>query len=214
MAKLSAQVIKAAGSDERVELADEPVHADQTWVSSYEIDPFDVPDEEKAALLADVERPAARGRRGRPRRRLAAHRAREQVLRRHGGHRHHPAAGAAAPAAHRGRRRRVDRRVRLDAHHRAAGRAAAGSTSRAPAGTGTPSSTEIPELLAEKMRAPSVEAGLLRPGRRPVQPVADHPRVHRPRHRAGPGPRLRGGLRGHLLRHLRPARQAQVRLAS
>ncbi|MEU9591831.1 TldD/PmbA family protein [Streptomyces sp. NPDC048219] len=53
MAKLSAQVIKAAGSDERVELADEPVHADRTWISSYEIDPFAVPGEEKAALLAD-----------------------------------------------------------------------------------------------------------------------------------------------------------------
>ncbi len=53
MAKLSAQVIRAAGSDERVELADEPVHADKTWVSSYEIDPFSVPDEEKAALLAE-----------------------------------------------------------------------------------------------------------------------------------------------------------------
>ncbi|WPO74625.1 MULTISPECIES: TldD/PmbA family protein [unclassified Streptomyces] len=63
MAKLSAQVIKAAGSVGapptpfgqwgRVELADEPVHADRTWVSSYEIDPFSVPDEDKAGLLAD-----------------------------------------------------------------------------------------------------------------------------------------------------------------
>ncbi|WP_399137468.1 TldD/PmbA family protein [Streptomyces sp. NBUA17] len=53
MAKLSAQVIKAAGSDERVELADEPVHADRTWVSAYGIDPFTVPDAEKSALLAD-----------------------------------------------------------------------------------------------------------------------------------------------------------------
>ncbi|MBW5422653.1 TldD/PmbA family protein [Streptomyces sp. BG9H] len=53
MAQLSAQVIKAAGSDERVELADEPVHADRTWVSAYEIDPFSVPDEEKAGLLAE-----------------------------------------------------------------------------------------------------------------------------------------------------------------
>ncbi|MEL3947959.1 MULTISPECIES: TldD/PmbA family protein [Streptomyces] len=52
MAKLSAQVIKAAGSDERVELAAEPVHADRTWVSSYEIDPFSVPDAEKTGLLA------------------------------------------------------------------------------------------------------------------------------------------------------------------
>ncbi|MFF4763889.1 TldD/PmbA family protein [Streptomyces sp. NPDC001292] len=53
MAKLSAQVIRAAGSDERVELADEPVHAERTWVSSYGIDPFSVPDEEKSALLAE-----------------------------------------------------------------------------------------------------------------------------------------------------------------
>lgn len=53
MAKLSAKVIKAAGSDERVELAGEPVHADKTWVSSYEIDPFSVPDEEKSGLLAE-----------------------------------------------------------------------------------------------------------------------------------------------------------------
>ncbi|MCQ6556689.1 TldD/PmbA family protein [Streptomyces sp. C10-9-1] len=53
MAKLSAQVIAAAGSQERVELADEPVHADRTWVSSYETNPFEVPDEEKTGLLAD-----------------------------------------------------------------------------------------------------------------------------------------------------------------
>lgn len=53
MAKLSAQVIAAAGSDERVELADEPVHSEKTWVSSYETDPFTVPDEEKSGLLAD-----------------------------------------------------------------------------------------------------------------------------------------------------------------
>ncbi|MFE7135356.1 TldD/PmbA family protein [Streptomyces sp. NPDC057638] len=53
MAKLSARVIAAAGSDERVELADEPVHADRTWVSSYRVNPFDVPDAEKTALLAE-----------------------------------------------------------------------------------------------------------------------------------------------------------------
>lgn len=52
MAKLSAKVITAAGSDERVELAEEPSHGEQTWVSAYEINPFDVPDAEKTALLA------------------------------------------------------------------------------------------------------------------------------------------------------------------
>ena len=53
MARLSAKVIAAAGSDEKVELAEEPVYADQVWVSSYEVNPFDVPDAEKTALLAD-----------------------------------------------------------------------------------------------------------------------------------------------------------------
>ncbi len=62
MAKLSARVIAAAesgggspidGAGGRVELAAEPVHADRTWVSSYEVNPFDVPDAEKSALLAD-----------------------------------------------------------------------------------------------------------------------------------------------------------------
>src|SRR3954447_10934219 len=44
MAKLSAKVIETAGSQEKVELAAEPAYPDRTWVSSYEIDPFDVPD--------------------------------------------------------------------------------------------------------------------------------------------------------------------------
>lgn len=38
-------------STERVELADEPVHAGREWVSEYVTDPFAVPDAEKAALL-------------------------------------------------------------------------------------------------------------------------------------------------------------------
>ncbi len=40
-------------SIERVELADEPVHADVRWVSQYATDPFEVPASEQAALLAD-----------------------------------------------------------------------------------------------------------------------------------------------------------------
>jgi TldD protein len=53
MARLSAGVIAAAGSDETVELADEPVHADATWISAYEVDPFQVPDTDKTGLLAE-----------------------------------------------------------------------------------------------------------------------------------------------------------------
>jgi TldD protein len=38
---------------ERIELAREPVYADATWVSSYEIDPFSVPAADKIAVLED-----------------------------------------------------------------------------------------------------------------------------------------------------------------
>ena len=40
-------------STERVVLADEPVHGDVTWVSAYDVDPFSVPDQDKVSLLAD-----------------------------------------------------------------------------------------------------------------------------------------------------------------
>jgi TldD protein len=54
MAKLSARVAGASGEAGRpVALADEPVHAEKTWVSAYDIDPFTVPDEEKTGLLAE-----------------------------------------------------------------------------------------------------------------------------------------------------------------
>ena len=43
----------AALNAERVELAPEPVYADATWVSSYRIDPFDVPGADKIAVLED-----------------------------------------------------------------------------------------------------------------------------------------------------------------
>ena len=43
----------AALNTERVELADEPGYGDVTWVSSYDVDPFDVPVAEKLALLAE-----------------------------------------------------------------------------------------------------------------------------------------------------------------
>jgi TldD protein len=38
---------------ERIELAPEPVYADATWVSSYEIDPFTVPTADKISVLED-----------------------------------------------------------------------------------------------------------------------------------------------------------------
>jgi TldD protein len=40
-------------NSEPIELADEPVHGDVTWVSSYEVNPFDVPDADRIGLLAE-----------------------------------------------------------------------------------------------------------------------------------------------------------------
>ena len=44
--------VAAAISTERIELADEPGYGDVTWVSAYEVDPFDVSVADKVALLA------------------------------------------------------------------------------------------------------------------------------------------------------------------
>jgi TldD protein len=45
--------VAAAMNTERIDLAPEPAYGDVTWVSAYEVDPFTVPAKEKAALLAD-----------------------------------------------------------------------------------------------------------------------------------------------------------------
>ncbi|MFF5205462.1 TldD/PmbA family protein [Streptosporangium sp. NPDC000396] len=46
-------VISAAVNREPIELAPEPVHSGVTWVSAYDVDPFEVPLPDKVALLAD-----------------------------------------------------------------------------------------------------------------------------------------------------------------
>ncbi|MFC1443720.1 TldD/PmbA family protein [Streptacidiphilus sp. N1-10] len=53
MARLSAGIGAASGTEDLVELAEEPVYPDATWVSSYQVNPFEVSDAEKTALLAD-----------------------------------------------------------------------------------------------------------------------------------------------------------------
>ena len=40
-------------SSRAVELAHEPVYADRTWISSYQLNPFEVPESERIALLTD-----------------------------------------------------------------------------------------------------------------------------------------------------------------
>jgi TldD protein len=55
VAEQAVEVAKVAAviNRERIELAAEPVHRGRLWVSSYEIDPFTVPIGDKVALLAD-----------------------------------------------------------------------------------------------------------------------------------------------------------------
>ncbi|MFC8008420.1 TldD/PmbA family protein [Streptomyces olivaceus] len=159
MAKLSAQVIKAAGSDERVELADEPVHADKTWVSAYGIDPFTVPDAEKSALLADWSA-----------RLLAADgvdHVDASLLTVHENKFYADTAGTST-TQQRVRLHPVLTAVSVDG---SSGEFDSMRTLAPPAGRGWEYLTgtgwdwdaelaEMPGLLAEKMRAPSVEAGL------------------------------------------------------
>lgn len=45
--------VSAAMNAERVELADEPVYADATWCSQYQVDPFEVPDSDRVGRLAE-----------------------------------------------------------------------------------------------------------------------------------------------------------------
>ncbi|WP_030544557.1 TldD/PmbA family protein [Streptomyces albus] len=159
MAKLSARVIAAAGSDERVELAMEPVYADRTWVSSYETDPFTVPDAEKTGLLAEwSSRLLAAA--------SVAH-ADASLLTVHENKFYADTAGTTT----------TQQRVRLHPELTAvavdpeSGAFESMRTVAPPVGRGWEYLTgaggwdwdaelaEIPELLAEKMRAPSVEAG-------------------------------------------------------
>ena len=105
----------------------------------------------------------------------------------------------------------VDRRrhgSRTDAHRRPAGRPGLGVPDRRRGWDWDAELAALPELLAEKLARAVGRGRPLRPRHRPDQPVADHPRVDRPRHRAGPRPGLRGGLRRHLVRHPRQARHA------
>ncbi|MBT2384206.1 TldD/PmbA family protein [Streptomyces sp. ISL-11] len=158
MAKLSAKVLTAAGSDERVELAAEPVHAERTWVSSYEVSPFDVPDAEKTALLAEWSARLLAGE-------GVAH-ADASVLTVQENKFYADSAGTTTTQ----QRVRLHPQLTAVAVDPATGGFDAMRTLAPPAGRGWEYLTgtgwdwdaelaEMPSLLAEKMRAPSVRAG-------------------------------------------------------
>ena len=181
-----------------------------TWVSAYRRQPLRRAGGRPGPAAHGLDGPAAGGRRRRPRRRVGPRRPGEQVLRRRGGHRHHPATGADPPAGH----RRVGGSrlggLRDDAHPGPARRPGLGVPDRDGLGLGR-RARPAPRAAGRADGRARRRRRHLRPGDRPVQPVAHHPRVDRPRHRARPGPRLRGGLRRHVVRHLRPAGAPAVR---
>ena len=71
---------------------------------------------------------------------------------------------------------------------------------------------QLPALLAEKVKAPSVVAGPTDLVIDPIEPLADHSRIHRARHRIRPRDRLRSRLRGHVVRDAGQARHDAVRV--
>jgi len=142
-----------------VELAPEPVHRDATYVSSYEIDPFSIPLAEKAALLADWTERLRTG--------VVQH-ASAHLLAIHECKYYADLTGTQT----------TQQRVRMHPGFSAMGTGAAGfdemSSVAAPVGRGweyvagaagqgawdwDAEIAEVPELLAEKLAAPSVEPG-------------------------------------------------------
>ncbi len=140
-----------------VELAPEPVHPDETWVSSYDVHPFAVPLDEKVALLAD--RTAAL---------VADHRvehARAAVQQVVETKYYADLTGTSTTQ----QRVRVDPDVEVYGSNADAGIFDSMRTIAPPVGRGWEYLTgghdwqteldELPELLEEKLRAPSVQAG-------------------------------------------------------
>jgi TldD protein len=139
-----------------VEIAPEPVHDDVTWVSAYEVNPLEVPTAEKAALLVDWTNRLRTG--------AAVDHATADLQQVQENKYYADLAGT----------RTTQQRVRLQPAFEAMGTGADTFDSMAsiapPVGRGWEYLTDgsydwddeleqVPELLAEKLKAPSVEAG-------------------------------------------------------
>lgn len=149
-------VVAAEMTSAPVEIAPEPVHADVTWVSSYRVNPLEVPTAEKAALLIDWTNRLRTG--------AAVDHASAYLLQVQENKYYADLAGT----------RTTQQRVRLQPGFEAMGTGADTFDSMAsiapPVGRGWEYLTDgsydwddelerVPELLAEKLKAPSVEAG-------------------------------------------------------
>jgi TldD protein len=152
--------VAAAMTTRPVELAPEPVHDDVTWVSAYDVNPFEVPTAEKADLLVDWTNRLREG--------AAVEHASAYLLQVQENKYYADLAGT----------RTTQQRIRLQPGFEAMGTGAdtfdSMSSIAPPVGRGweyltTPAAeggwdwdeelAEVPELLAEKLRAPSVRAG-------------------------------------------------------
>ena len=149
-------LVAAAVTATPVEIADEPVHDDVTWVSSYEVNPLDVPVADKAALLIDWTNRLRTG--------AAVDHASAYLQQVQENKFYADLAGT----------RTTQQRIRLQPGFEAMGAGADTFDSMAsiapPVGRGWEYLTDgsyawdeeieqVPELLAEKLKAPSVEAG-------------------------------------------------------
>jgi TldD protein len=143
---------------ERVERADEPVHADAVWVSDYAVDPFTVPTREKVDQLTEWSQ------------RLLASDGVDHVQAGVAQVRENKFYADTAGTTTTQQRVRIDPSVTATAVNRAAGGFETMSSLAPPAGRGWEylggdgwdwhgELAQLPELLAEKAKAPSVRAG-------------------------------------------------------
>ncbi len=169
-----------------VELADEAVHVDAHWVSDYEVNPFDVEEAERQGRLLALVEPL-----------LVADGVTHANADLSWVQENKYFANLAGTTT---TQQRVRVQAQLTAVHVGPQGFATMRTLAPPAGRGweylngtgwdfDAEVAELPTLLAEHVAAPSVEAGRYDLVIDPSQPVPDHPRVGRPRHRAGPCPR-------------------------
>ncbi|HYG92830.1 MAG TPA: TldD/PmbA family protein [Nocardioides sp.] len=152
---VSVAEVAASMTTRPVELAPEPVYDDVTWVSSYDVNPFDVPTADKTAVLADWTVRLCRG--------SAVDHATAHLLAVQENKYYADLAGT----------RTTQQRVRLQPGFEAMGGTSEVFDSMAsiapPVGRGWEYVTggwdwdaeidEVPDLLAEKLKAPSVDAG-------------------------------------------------------
>ncbi|MFC4785141.1 TldD/PmbA family protein [Nocardioides sp. MAHUQ-72] len=149
-------VVAAEMTSQPVEIAPEPVHDDVTWVSSYELNPLEVPVADKAALLIDWTNRLRTG--------AAVDHASADLQQVQENKYYADLAGT----------RTTQQRVRMQPGFEAMGAGADTFDSMAsiapPVGRGWEYLTDgsydwdgeieqVPELLAEKLKAPSIEAG-------------------------------------------------------